>query len=119
MTAVEALVQQARQAWLEGDAHSFAILFVEDGEFIAPGHRWVGHSQIFQAVMDYAAAYDEVSIEIHRIIQDRERFVVEWSWRDREKATGKCTYAEDAIVVDLKQGKIQRWREYIDVVESN
>lgn len=116
---VEALVEKARQAWLTGNGNAFAALFTNDGEFIAPGNRWVGYSQIHQAVIDYAAAYDQVDIDIHRIVQDGDQTVIEWSWRDRSKATEKCSHAEDAIVVDLTQGRIQRWREYIDVVDSD
>lgn len=116
---VQALVEAARRAWLTGDGDAFAALFTDQGEFIAPGHRWVGYSQIQQVVVEYATAYDEVAIEIRRIIQDGDQVVIEWSWQDREKSTGKRSQAEDAIVVDLEQGLIRRWREYIDVVESN
>lgn len=113
---VQALVETARQAWLTANANSFASLFADQGEFIAPGKRWVGRDQISQAVEEYAAAYDEVSINIRRIIQEGNQIVIEWDWQDREKATGKRNQAEDAIVVDLEQGRVRRWREYIDVV---
>ena len=113
---VQALVETARQAWLTGNGNAFAALFTDQGEFIAPGNRWVGHRQIYQAVVDYAAAYDEVSINIRRIIQENEQILIEWDWQEREKVTGRRSQAEDAIVVDLEQGRIRRWREYIDIV---
>ncbi|EKV02798.1 hypothetical protein Lepto7375DRAFT_5060 [Leptolyngbya sp. PCC 7375] len=115
---IQVLVEAARQAWLTGNGNAFAILFNDQGEFIVPGNRWVGHHQIHQAVVDYAAAYDEVDITLHRVIQDGNQIVIEWTWQDREKTTGKYSRAEDAIVVDLDQGRIRRWREYIDVVDS-
>lgn len=56
-----------------------------------------------------------MNIQIHRILIDGHRAVVEWSWQEMEKATGKHSQAEDAIVIHFKDGLIQRWREYIDL----
>jgi len=107
------IIQQAAEAWITGNADSFASLFLPDGEFIVPNNRWVGTEKIRQVAADFATDY-EVKIEIRRIIVEDERAVVEWYWSDTEKATGKCNQAEDAIVVDFRVGKISRWREYID-----
>ncbi|MGK7924067.1 MAG: nuclear transport factor 2 family protein [Spirulina sp.] len=107
------IIHQAAEAWITGDADTFASLFLPDGEFIVPNNCWVGTAKIKQVAADFAADY-EVKIEIQRIIVDGDRAVVEWHWSDIEKATGKCNQADDAIVVDFKMGKISRWREYID-----
>jgi ketosteroid isomerase-like protein len=40
--------------------------------------------------------------------------VVEWQWRDTEDTTGVRHRADDAMVIDFKDGSIVRWREYID-----
>ncbi len=107
------IIQQAAEAWIKEDADAFASLFVPDGEFIVPNNRWVGLEKIRQVTADFVADY-EVKIAIRRIIVEGSQAVVEWNWSDREKATGKCNQAEDAIVIDFKVGKISRWREYID-----
>jgi uncharacterized protein (TIGR02246 family) len=107
------IVQQAAEAWIAGDADTFASLFLTEGEFIVPHNCWVGLAKIRQVAADFATAY-EVKIEIRRMIVEGDRAVVEWHWSDREKATGKCNQADDAIVVDFREGKISRWREYID-----
>ena len=107
------IIQQAAEAWIKGNADSFASLFLPDGEFIVPNNRWVGTEKIRQVAADFATDY-EVKIEIRRIIVEDERAVVEWYWSDTQKATGKCNQADDAIVVDFRAGKISRWREYID-----
>ena len=114
--SIQLIIQQAREAWLTGNADAFAALFAAEGEFMAPGNRWVGPDQIHQAAAEYAAAYDVLTIEIHQIIQASDRAVVEWYWQDREKATGKETRADDAIVIHFHAGRIVRWREYIDAV---
>ncbi|MDJ0703584.1 MAG: nuclear transport factor 2 family protein [Leptolyngbyaceae cyanobacterium MO_188.B28] len=117
--SIQQIIQQARESWLVGNADEFAALFAAEGEFIAPGNRWVGPDQIHQAAAEYAAAYDVLRIEIHQIIQTGDRAVVEWYWQDREKSTGKETRAEDAIVIHFHSGRIFRWREYIDTVSPS
>lgn len=113
---IQSIIQQARSAWLTGNAAAFAALFAAEGEFIAPGNRWVGPDQIRQAAAAYAAAYDVLRIDIRQVIQANERAVVEWYWQDREKSTGQESQADDAIVIDFQAGCITRWREYIDAV---
>ncbi|MDJ0713909.1 MAG: SgcJ/EcaC family oxidoreductase [Prochloraceae cyanobacterium] len=110
---IRSLIQQAANAWISGNADAFACLFLPEGEFIVPNNCWVGAAQIRQVTADFVASY-EVKIEIRRIIVERNQAVVEWHWQDKEKATGKSTLADDAIVVDFQFGRISRWREYID-----
>ena len=107
--------QQASEAWIKEDARAFATLFLPDGEFIVPNNRWVGQTAIEQVAADFFAPYEVIKIEIRQLIVEDNRAVVEWYWEDREKATGKCNRADDAIVINFKAGKISRWREYIDV----
>ena len=115
---IRSMIQQASEAWITGDAEAFAALFLPDGEFIVPNNRWVGPTAIRQVTADFAAQYEVTRIEIRQLIVEDERAAVEWSWEDREKATGKCNQAEDAIVINFRSGKISRWREYIDVTAS-
>ncbi|MGF1512972.1 MAG: hypothetical protein ACFB5Z_04645 [Elainellaceae cyanobacterium] len=42
------------------------------------------------------------------------RAVVEWYWEDTDASTGEISRAEDAIAVDVADGRVRRWREYID-----
>ena len=111
---MRSLIRQAAQAWMVGDADAFASLFVTNGEFIVPGNRWVGQAEIRKAADDFASTHSEVEISIRRIIIEENQAVVEWHWQDKENATNCRTQADDAIVVDFKDGQISRWREYID-----
>lgn len=112
--SIRSIIHQARDCWIQGDADTFASLFTSDGELIVPGSRWVGRAAIRQAVIDFTAYASNVKIEIHRIIIEGNHAVVEWHWEDTEKATGKRTPADDAIVIDFRGNQIGRWREYID-----
>ncbi len=111
---MRSLINQAKDAWIAGDADAFATLFVPNGEFIVPGHRWVGQVAIRQAVADFVSTHSEVKIDIRRIAIDGAVAVVEWSWEDKENGTERRSQADDAIVIDFTVAGISRWREYID-----
>ena len=111
---IRALIKQARDAWVARDANALAQLFAPDGELIVPGERWQGQAKIREEVASFAQQYSDVKIEIRRIIVEDNQAVVEWYYEDTEKATGLRNKADDAIIVDFKDGRISRWREYFD-----
>lgn len=115
---IKSIIDQARQAWMTGDADGFSSLFHSDGVFIVPGQQRNGQEAIRQSLIEFARTHTEISIEIHRILIDQRRAVVEWFWQDREKETGKRSQADRALVIHFKDGLIYRWREYIDLESS-
>lgn len=112
--AVRSLIERAANSWIKGDAKAFAALFASDGEFVVPGQKMVGAVAIEKIAADFAKSHAQVNIKIQRVIIDRQKAVVEWQWEDVENSTGKRSQADDAIVVDFVDGRIKRWREYID-----
>ena len=110
---MSALVQRARTAWIKGDAQAFASLFTSKGEFVVPGNRWVGTAAIRQVAADFAASTPQVTIAIHRLLVEGNQAAVEWHWEETD-ATGQRHRADDVIMVTCVNGKISRWREYID-----
>ncbi len=111
---IRVLLKQARDAWVARDANALAQIFAPDGELIVPGKRWHGQAEIREEVSRFAQQSTDVKIEIRRIIVEGNQAVVEWYYEDTEKATGLCHKADDAIIVDFKDGHISRWREYFD-----
>ncbi|MDY6782383.1 MAG: SgcJ/EcaC family oxidoreductase [Cyanobacteriota bacterium] len=110
----ESIIEQAKQAWIEGNPGAFSSLFCTNGEFIVPGNRWVGRDDIHKAIADFSETHSGVKIEITNLVIQGDRAILEWSWEDRVIETGCRNKADDAIAVDFKNGKISRWREYID-----
>lgn len=108
------LIKKARDAWVARDADALARLFTPDGVLIVPGQQWQGQARIRQEVSRFAQQYSDVKIDIQRIIVEENQAAVEWHYEDTEKATGLRNKADDAIVVDIKAGRISRWREYFD-----
>lgn len=111
---IQTLIKQARAAWIARDADALAQLFTPDGELIVPGKRWQGQEQIREQVSHFAQEYVDVKINIRRIIVEGNQALIEWYYEDTQKATGLHNKADDAIVVDFKDNRISRWREYFD-----
>ena len=108
------IINQAKDAWMHGDAFGFASLFIDDGELIVPGKRWQGKEAIHDAFTEFTAKNLKVNIEIRRIFIAKDSAAVEWYWEETDNETKKKQPAEDVIVVDFENGYIRRWREYID-----
>jgi uncharacterized protein (TIGR02246 family) len=84
------------------------------GKFVVPGNSYVGSTAIRQVAKEFAETHSSVKIEIKQILTDGNHAVVEWFWVETANQTGRQQKAEDAIVIDFKDGLITRWREYID-----
>jgi uncharacterized protein (TIGR02246 family) len=108
------LIEQAKNAWVARDADALAQLFLPEGELIVPGQWWQGQARIRAEISKFAQQYIDVSITIRRIIVDGNQAAVEWHYEDTEKATGKRHQMDDAIVIEVKDGRISYWREYFD-----
>jgi uncharacterized protein (TIGR02246 family) len=111
---IRAIVELAKNAWIARDADALAQLFTPNGELIAPGQRWQGQVKIREEVAKFAGQYTDVKITIHRTIVEGNRAAVEWHYEDTETATGKRNQADDAIVIEVQNGRISYWREYFD-----
>jgi uncharacterized protein (TIGR02246 family) len=113
-TDIPTIIHLAKDAWVNLDGNALAKLFTPDGELIVPGYRWQGQAQISEAVSSVAQQSQDIQIEIERIIICGEQAVIEWRYQETEKATQNRKTTDDAIVVDFRDGKISRWREYFD-----
>ena len=108
------VIETARNAWLEGDADTFADLFTTSGQMIVPGQSWTGRDPIRAAMNDYSNNFSVISIDIkHKIVQGHHASV-EWSWHDMERETGRQSRADDVIILTFQDDLIAQWREYID-----
>lgn len=111
---IRALIEKAREAWIAQDANALTQLFTPDAEIILPGQKWRGQARIREEVTRFAQQYSDVKIVIQRTIVEKNQAVVQWYYEDTEKATGRRNKADDAIIIDFKDGRISRWREYFD-----
>ena len=118
-TLIVSVIDQAAQAWQDETPDAFVDLFAPSGVFIVPGNRWIGHTAIRKAMTDYFLAKTVVAIAIRQTVVEENHAIVEWRWSDLERQTQQRSHADDAIAIDFTaDGKILRWREYIDALTS-
>lgn len=108
------MIETARKAWIDCDAHAFVQLFSPSGQMRVPGQCWIGREAIYAAMQAYCETSSVIGIDIKHMIVEGDRASVEWSWHDVERTTGHHHQADDAIIVVFQDGLIASWREYID-----
>lgn len=111
---IEQIIARQVNAWQEGNSEQIITDFAEDGIFIAPGKKITGKEAIQKAADDYFNMFSNTQITIKQIILAENKGAIEWTWQDKNRETGKISYAEDAIIFQLQNNKIIYWREYIE-----
>ncbi|MEC4891587.1 MAG: nuclear transport factor 2 family protein [Oscillatoria sp. PMC 1051.18] len=116
---IHQLIARQVNGWETANADQIIADFAEDGLFIVPGSTSQGKQAIKQAVENYFANYTDTKITVKRIVFNGKVGAVEWDWQQKKKETGEISLAEDAIIFELENGKIQYWREYIDTKSAS
>lgn len=114
-TEIRALVERQARAWELDDFDLAASDWLPDGILIAPGGEWPV-STLPQAMQDFHADFKDLTVNIKNIFSsgDGTRVAIEWDWAVTRRADGARSVTQDAIIVDLVEGKIKSWREYFD-----
>ena len=110
---IQGIIQKAAKAWETGEVREFVQLFAPNGKFIVPGQESVGQAEIESAVQQFLEKSKNIQISISRIVAEDHVAVVEWHWESTQEG-GEADVADDAIVIDFEDGRITRWREYMD-----
>ena len=113
---IVAMVRRQATAWENGDVTAMIADFAEDALFIAARKEFKGQEAIQKAAEDYFAQFSNTKVKIIRIIVEGNSGAVQWDWSDRNRQTEVASYAEDAIIFELKGARIIYWREYIEKV---
>ena len=113
-TVARGIAERMAAAWMRADVAAILGLFAPDGVFISPGGRAEGHAAIAELAGAYFAAAPALTVSIGRVLADGTLGAVEWVWTETDGATGTQRTMEDAIVFELRDGKLIYWREYFD-----
>jgi ketosteroid isomerase-like protein len=113
------LVERQARAWEKQDFNlaasdwlPSAILTSPEGNTPAP--------QMAASMRDYFKDFSDLKVTIKNVFTsaDGKKLAIEWDWTITRKRDGKRGVSHDAIMVDLKDGKIASWREYYDPAAS-
>ncbi|MDJ0649672.1 MAG: nuclear transport factor 2 family protein, partial [Xenococcaceae cyanobacterium MO_188.B19] len=111
---VEAIIHRQASAWENGAVETIVSDFAEDSVFIAAGQKFQGKKAIKAVAEAYFQQFTATKIDIKRIIIEDDSAAVEWDWSDINRSSNLSSFAEDAIIFQLKNDKIVYWREYIE-----
>jgi ketosteroid isomerase-like protein len=116
---IVALVSRQVQAW---EKHNFGIAaadWLPTGELISPGGH-VAFKDMQAAMTDYFTHFGDARITVKNVFvsPDGNKAAIEWDWEVTRLRDGARAATHDAIIVDLKGGKISSWREYFDFGDS-
>jgi uncharacterized protein len=120
------LVQNAYDAFTRGDIEGLLQLLADDVEWITPGpsdimpaagHRR-GHAGAAEFFASLSSQEDVEHFEPKEYIAQGDKVVAICSYRGRVKATGRSTEAELVHVFEIKDDKVQRFREFFDTAAA-
>ncbi len=105
-------------AMMRQDDDAVVSFFADDAEMVAPSGRFVGKQAIYDAGHGFNQAYHNIIIKIKEIIYGEvegvTKGVIEWSFAETRNSDGWTHTMEDAIVFEMRDGKVTYWREYFD-----
>ena len=113
------LVERQAKAWEKQDP-SLAIGDWLPGSILSSPEGDTKVSEIPASMKSYFQDFSDLHITIKNVFvsPDGNKMAVEWDWRMTRKKDAKHEISHDAILVDLKGGKIASWREYYDPAAS-
>ena len=109
----EKLVYAHAKAWETGDYGLIDGILHKDIIFAYPGRR-MNKQETLKDFLDYNKSFENTKIYINRIIVDGDDFAVEWQFASTNIKTAKRTAVSDAIIGNVRDGKIAVWKEYLD-----
>lgn len=126
-TAKDSDVSKALYALIERQAHSWEVnnfMLAQDdwhagAVLVSPGGEWSSH-ELAAAMKGFHQDYQDLKVTIKNVFAtaDGSKVAVEWDWTVTRRKDGLRGTTADAIIADLKDGKILSWREYFDLSSS-
>ena len=107
------LVYKHAKAWETGDIEILSEILHEDVIFAYPGRR-LNKQETLADLVDYNKSFKDTKIYISKIIANGDDLAVEWQFASTSIKTGNRTAVSDAIIGNVKDGKIIVWKEYLD-----
>src|SRR5215203_713042 len=119
LAAIRSLVDRQARAWERNDFDLAAPDWLPDGVMTSPGGEFP--ADVLRATMaNFHRSYGDLKVTITNVFAspDGSKVAIEWLWDVMRKSDGARSLTADAIIVDLRDGKIVSWREYFDLSTS-
>jgi ketosteroid isomerase-like protein len=116
---IRELINRQAQAWEKQDFSIAAADWLPTAELTSPGGRF-SMTQLPGVFSDYFKHFRNVHVTVKNVFTsaDQHKVAIEWDWDVTRIRDGMRQVTHDAIIVDLRNGKIASWREYFDLGNS-
>ncbi len=113
------LVLRQAQSWEQNNFDLAKDDWHPDGVLVSPAGEWKA-AELANAMHDFHQNFMDLQVTIKNIIAspNQDKLAIEWDWTVTRRSDGLRGTTPDAIIADLKDGKIISWREYFDLSQS-
>jgi len=118
---ITALLERQMSLWVSNRDDVGALAdWAPDGVLTAPRGVRVTPEELLGVIDGWHRLFTDLRIELTSWFAsgDRSRLALEWEWHVTRRSDGARSTTLDAIVVDLRDGRIVRWAEYFDTFGS-
>jgi ketosteroid isomerase-like protein len=115
-----ALVTRQMDLWITNRDTGATADWLPEGELTAPRGTRVKTADLLSVIDGWHKSFSDLQIDLRSLVvsEDGAWMTLEWIWTVTRRADGEVSVTEDAIVVELRDGKVLSWREYFDTFGS-
>lgn len=116
-----ALVRRQISLWeTNSDDVQATADWLADGVLTAPRGVRVPTAEILGVIEGWHRDFMNLHVDLRSLVAsaDGTWLAIEWTWDVTRKSDGARSLTPDAIIVQLRDGKILQWREYFDTFGS-
>lgn len=116
-----ALVRRQISLWeTNNDSMKASADWLPEGVLTAPRGIRVATADILGVITGWHDEFTNLKVDLRSLVAsaDGTWLAIEWTWDVTRKSDGARSVTFDAIIVELREGKILQWREYFDTFGS-
>jgi ketosteroid isomerase-like protein len=114
------LVNRQIELWVTNRDTGATADWLAEGVLTAPRGVRVGTADLLSVIEGWHRLFRDLHIDVGSLVasDDGNWMAIEWTWRLTRRSDGATSLTPDAIIVELRDGKILEWREYFDTFGS-
>ena len=114
------LVTRQIELWVTNSDTGATADWLSEGLLTAPRGVRVATADLLSVIEGWHRLFTDLHIDLQSLVvtDDEAWMAIEWTWRVTRRSDGATSVTDDAIIVELRDGKVLAWREYFDTFGS-